>query len=123
MCKKILSFFLLSAVLLVGSTTNTYAQFDRYEIKKVCFGPGNYAAVVEYNQQHFVIVSREVILRNYVITDMFGLIQSGGVTSMRYFHNNSRGEMNVRVLSRFRWGYSGYPGARTVCRSVASRGW
>lgn len=122
MRNKILSVFLLSMALLFSCITYTYAQSDRYEVKKVCFGTETYAAVVEYNQQYYVIVSKDLILKNYIITDIFGLFQSGGNTNIRYYNNNIPGEMNVQVLSRFRWKYSGFPGARAVCRIVANRG-
>lgn len=119
MRSTILSVLILSFTLLVGSTA--YAQSDSHEIKKVCIGQGKYAAVVEHNKQFYVIVSREMIQKNFRIMDLTGAIQMGGYTYMRYFHNSNRSEMPVRVLSRMQWKYSGFPGARAVCRDIVNR--
>lgn len=117
----LLSTFLL--VIFFSYNNISYAQAGEYEIKKVCMGQGKYAAVVEHNSQYYVIVSNQVIRKNYHITDVYGAIQIGGESNIRFFHNNNRTDIPVTILDRKQWKYSGFPGARSVCRNVTTYGY
>ncbi len=114
----LLSAFLLTTFLLFHDTSN--AQIGEYKIEKVCAGQGKYAAVVEHNKQYYVMVSNQLIRKNYQITDVIGSFQIGGQSQIALFHNNNRQEISVNILSRNQWKYSGLPGATSVCRSVVS---
>lgn len=96
------------------------AQVGEYEIEKVCMGQGKYAAVVEHNDQYYVIVSNQIIRKNYQITEIYGAIQLGGESDVSFFHNNNRTNVSVTILDRKKWKYSGFPGARSVCRNVTT---
>lgn len=81
-------------------------------------GNGNYAMVVEYYDQYYVVETPEYFQQNWIIQDLIG-ISLGGYNILYY--SNSVGatqSVEVRVLSRFQWKYAGYPGARAVCRHI-----
>lgn len=86
-------------------------------------GQGKYAAVVEHHKQYYVIVSNQVIHQDYQITDVLGSMQIGGHSYIGLFHNSNHQQVSVNILSRRQWKYSGFPGARAVCRAAVSRGY
>lgn len=93
-------------------------QAQEYEVKDRCMGNGSYAMVVEYHEQFYVVETPEYFQQNWIIQDLIG-ISLGGYNILYY--SNSVGatqSVEVRVLSRFRWRYAGYPGARAVCRHI-----
>lgn len=90
-------------------------------IKRVCMGNGKYAAVLEYQNQYYVITSKKLLRKSYQIYFEAGF-KNGGTYHMEYFDtNNNRKYMNITVLSRLVYKYSGYEGARSVCRQVTQR--
>lgn len=112
----LLSALLFTTFLLFNETSD--AQAGDYNIEKVCMGQGKYAAVVEHNEQYYVMVSNQTIRKDFQITQVTGSLQLGGKTSVGLFHNNNHQEISVDILSRKQWKYAGLPGARSVCRTV-----
>lgn len=91
-----------------------------YDIKRVCVGNGIFAAVVKFDSQYYVLTSKTPLRSSYSIISLQGL-KFGGQRDMEYFGNNSKKIMQVRVLSRFQYKYSGFEGARSVCRQITQR--
>lgn len=117
---SIFSILLCLTFLLFNHTSN--AQTGDYNIRKVCMGQGKYAAVVEHHKQFYVIVSNQVIHQNFQVTEVIGSLQIGGQSYIGLYHNNNHQQISVNILSRRQWKYSGFPGARAVCRAAVSPG-
>lgn len=93
-------------------------QAQEYEVKKRCMGNGTHAIVVEYSSQYYVVETPRYFQHNWVIVDLLG-ISLGGPNTLYYASSaGANHSIEVNVLSRFRWRYAGYPGARAVCRQV-----
>jgi len=104
-------------ILLFILPLDAYSQ--RYEVKKRCTGNSNSAIVIEYQNQYHVVVTPQYFQHNWVVTSLDG-IGMGGTRTMYYSEGGTNRNMNVRVLGRFRWKYSGLPGATGVCRKVVN---
>ena len=107
-----------------------FAQ-SSYDVKKVCYGSGTSAMVVEHDQRYYVVASNSNVTftKNMLISDI-PFIDMGGQSSIRFTRSGgSRMLSYVNVIApgqllffNNRWQrfmYSGLPGARSVCRQIA----
>lgn len=93
-------------------------QAQEYEVKDRCMGNGTYAMVVEYNDQYYIVETPQYFQHGWIIQDLLGITLGG--SSMLYYSGSggSNQSTEARVISRVRWRYAGYPGARSVCRQI-----
>lgn len=108
-------------IILLGLSFSARAQSGDYDIRKVCMGSGQYAAVVEYEKQYYVIVSRNLLLTSHEIVFINGNIRLGGSASMEYFDGKKNNNVLIDILSHRQWRYAGYSGAKAICRQVVNR--
>lgn len=104
-------------MIFVFCTTNSDPT---YEIERICVGNGNFAAVVKYDSQYYVLTSKTPLRRSYSIISLPGL-KFGGHRLMEYYSDSGKKTTQVTVLSRIQYKYSGFEGARSVCRQVTQR--
>ncbi|MDZ7695264.1 MAG: hypothetical protein U5K69_29810 [Balneolaceae bacterium] len=91
-----------------------------YNIERICVGNGIFAAVVKYDSQYYVFTSKSPLKSSYRIISLQGL-KFSGQRYMEYVGDSRNKTTRVRVLSRFQYKYSGFEGARSVCRQVTQR--
>src|SRR5699024_2756808 len=126
--KKIALIFVL---LCSGSGISVVFAQHSYDVKKVCYGSGRSAMVVEHNNRYYVVTSNNNITftRDMLITDIPS-ISIGGQSKMWFARGGVKTRfVNVITPGRYlffnnRWQrfiYSGLPGARSVCRKIAYR--
>jgi len=125
--KKILIFLLLCT----GIGINSSLAQTKYDVKKVCYGTGITAMVVEYNSQFYVITSQNVPLTTNTVIVNIPNISFGGQSEIRLsqnagdiqsgFVNVVKSGQSVFVNNRWqRYMFSGFPGAQSVCREIAN---
>lgn len=104
----------------MSSNVDTYKSDTPPEIKKVCMGMGKYAAVLEKDEKFYVISSRQVLQEDFMIVKVEGGLEFGGRAELYYMDGPNKRSISVDVVSRMEYKYSGYPGARSVCRDLVS---
>ncbi len=127
MKKTALIFILLCIECRIGIV---FAQ-SSYDVKKVCYGSGSSAMVVEHDQRYYVVTSnRNIMFTGDMLIADIPFINTGGQSEM-WFTRTGGGVRSdfVNVISpgrslfiNNRWQrfmYSGLPGARSVCRQIA----
>lgn len=98
-------------------------QAQDYTVKKRCSGNGSNAMVVEYKDQYFVVKTPRYFQHDWTIHRLAGLM-TGGYHTLNYTDGSGqRYQMEVYILSRMGWNYSGYPAATTICRRITQPGY
>lgn len=122
---------LILILLCSGSGISLVLAQHSYNVKKVCYGRGLSAMVVEHGQRYYVVTSQSNITftKDMLITDI-PFISMGGQSTIRFARTGGSGKLSyVNVIApgqllfiNNRWQrfmYSGLPGARSVCRQIA----
>ncbi|MDR8390171.1 hypothetical protein NC796_03395 [Aliifodinibius sp. S!AR15-10] len=110
-------------VLIIVALLPTTLLAQNYEVKKRCKGNGTNAMVVEHKDQYFVVKTPRYFQHGWMIRRLVG-INGGGYRTLDYLNSSGDSyQMEVQVLSRMQWNYSGYAAARTVCRKITQAGY
>ncbi|WP_310684865.1 hypothetical protein [Aliifodinibius sp. S!AR15-10] len=110
-----MTWIILTLALSISTTAD-----PAYSIERICMGNGIHAAVIKYNKQYYVITSRAPIVKSFMIAYLPNP-EHGGPRLMEYKNGRGQQTMSVNVLSRQVYKYSGFYGARSVCRQVTQR--